>query len=144
MDYQLIKATNQNIDELINYKLSSILDYAKDINDEEKEKIVSYVHKNVPNQLESYQMINFSNEVIGCLLTTNYEDGVLLDEIYIKSEYQNKGIGTDIISNLMERNKNIYLWVYKDNINALNLYKKLSFKIIEETDSRYFMQYKGE
>lgn len=144
MNYQLIKATNQNIDELINYKLSSILDYAKDINDEEKEKIVSYVHKNIPNQLESYQMINFSNEVIGCLLTTNYEDGVLLDEIYIKSEYQNKGIGTDIIRNLMERNKNIYLWVYKDNNNALNLYKKLSFKIMEETDSRYFMQYKGE
>ena len=38
-------------------------------------------------------------------------------------------------------NKNIYLWVYKENIKAVSLYKRLGFKIIDETESRYYMEY---
>ena len=33
--------------------------------------------------------------------------------------------------------------VYKDNIKAFNLYKKLGFKIKEETDSRYYMEFQN-
>ena len=35
----------------------------------------------------------------------------------------------------------IYLWVYKENVQAISLYKKLGFNVIEETESRYYMKY---
>ena len=41
--------------------------------------------------------------------------------------------------NLIKYNK-VYLWVYIDNIRAVKLYKRLGFKVKEETDKRYFME----
>ena len=79
---------------------------------------------------------------VGCLLVTKKDDGVILDEIYLEEEYRNKGIGSSIIKNyVLDNDYNIYLWVYKDNIKAFNLYKKSGFKIKEETDSRYYMEF---
>ena len=70
------------------------------------------------------------------------DGGLLLDEIFIDKEYRNKGIGSLIIQNyVLDNDYNIYLWVYKDNVKAFNLYKRLGFKIKEETDSRYYMEF---
>lgn len=144
MNYKLIKATKDNKEELIKYKLASILEYADALSEEEKKRIINYVNKNIPKQIESYQMIYIDDKEIGCLFITNHEDGVLIDEIYINPEYQNRGIGTNIIKDIMRSEFDIYLWVYKNNIKAFNLYQKLGFKIIEETESRYYMRYKGK
>ena len=78
---------------------------------------------------------------VGCLLVTKKDDGVILDEIYLEEEYRNKGIGTDIIKNILKINPIVYLWVYKKNIKAISLYKKMEFKIINETENRYYMKY---
>lgn len=42
---------------------------------------------------------------------------------------------------ILKKNNIVYLWVYKDNINAIRLYKKAGFNIIEETNTRYYMRY---
>ena len=65
----------------------------------------------------------------------------LLDEIYLEEEYRNKGIGTEIIKDILNNNDVVYLWVYKENEKAISLYKKLGFNVIEETESRYCMKY---
>ena len=78
---------------------------------------------------------------VGCLLVTKKDDGVILDEIYLEEEYRNKGIGTDIIKNILKINPIVYLWVYKKNIKAISLYKKMKFKIINKTENRYYMKY---
>ena len=57
---------------------------------------------------------------------------------------EKKGIGTNILNNILNNNHKVYLQVYKENINALNLYKKLGFKIKETTETRYFMQYENK
>ena len=69
------------------------------------------------------------------------DDGVLLDEIYLEDDFRNKGIGTSIIRNVLENSNNVYLWVYKDNIKAVKLYKRLLFNVIDETNTRYYMKY---
>ena len=65
----------------------------------------------------------------------------MLDEIFLDENYRNKGIGSSIISKIFKTNNIVYLWVYKENINAIRLYKKFGFKIIEETEIRYYMKY---
>ena len=35
----------------------------------------------------------------------------------------------------------VYLWVYKENERAISLYKDLGFKIIDETEERFYMKY---
>ncbi len=76
-------------------------------------------------------------------MITKNENCLLLDEIFIEKQYKNKEIETSIIKDVLSKsNNNVYLWVYKDNIKAINLYNKLGFNVKEETDSRYYMEYK--
>ena len=53
--------------------------------------------------------------------------------VYVVSNKQNK-------LQIECETKNIFLWVYKENSKAINLYKKLGFTIKQETQSRYYMQ----
>ena len=141
MNYELINSSNNDIERLIQYKKKTIYEYAKNLSEEEINKINSYVSNNVSKLLNNYFNIVINNEVIGCGLLTDIEGGKLLDEIYIEKKFRNNGIGTDIIKKIISENDIVYLWVYKENVQAISLYKRLGFKIINETDSRYYMKH---
>ena len=141
--YKLENASIKDIERIKKYKLNTIFEYAKDLNKEEVEKINNYVNKTISNQIFEYKNIVLNNIIVGSFLITKNENGLLLDEIFIEEQYRNKGIGTSIIKDVVSKsNSNVYLWVYKDNIKAVNLYNKIGFNIKEKTDSRYYMEYK--
>lgn len=141
MNYKLVKSSNDDIDKLIDYKKKTIFEYANDLPNNEINKINNYVNNNVPKLLDNYLNIVVDDKIVGCLLLTDKDDGILLDEIYLEEDYRNKGIGTDIIKKVISNNDIIYLWVYKENLIAVSLYKKLGFTVIESTESRYYMKY---
>lgn len=140
MKYKLINATLEDIEILKEYKLRSIFDYAKDISEEEKTRIINYVDENTQKDISNYKVLIINDKINGCLLVKDYQDGIMLDEIYIERQYRNIGIGTQIIKTILDNNKIVYLYVYKEN-KAYNLYKKLGFNILEETETRYLMKY---
>ena len=139
--YSLVNANNNNYDLLRKYKLASILDYADNISEEELKIINNYVDENMKKDINNYKLIVINNEIIGCLLIKKFKDGYLLDEIFIEEKYRNKKIGSSIIKDLEQKYNIIYLWVYKNNRVAINLYKKYNFNVIDETESRYHMKY---
>ena len=140
--YKLENASIKDIERIKKYKLNTIFQYAKDLDKEEVEKINNYVNKTISNQIFEYKNIVLNNIAVGSFLVTKNENGLLLDEIFIEEQYRNKRIGTSIIKGVISKaNNNVYLWVYKDNIKAVDLYNKLGFKIKEETDSRYYMEF---
>lgn len=104
-------------------------------------KINVYVENNIPIEIFNYKIVKSDNEKIGCLLVTKKDDDTFLDEIYLEEEYRNKDIGTSIIKDILKVNSTVYLWVYKNNINAISLYKKMNFEILNETENRYYMKY---
>lgn len=120
--YKLQSAKQKDIDILIRYKLSNIFEYANNLSIEEINQINKYVKDEVPNQIDNYKVI-------------------IIDELYIEEKYRNSGIGTKLISNVICNNKVVYLRVYKLNVNAIRLYKRLGFKIIKETESRHYMKF---
>lgn len=140
--YKLENASIKDIERIKKYKLNTIFEYAKDLDKEEVERINNYVNEIVPKQILEYKNIILNNIVVGSFLLTKNEAGLLLDEIFIEEQYRNKGLGASIIKDIISKtNNNVYLWVYKDNIKAINLYNKLGFNIKEETGSRYYMEY---
>lgn len=141
-NYKLVNSTLSDIRILETYKLHSILDYGNNLSESEINRIKNYVYETIPNKIKKYKLIMYEDKIIGCLLVENYDYGVLLEEIYLIDEYRNRGIGTDIIRKIISKNNSIYLYVYKLNVNAISLYKKLGFNIIQETETRYYMQYK--
>lgn len=141
MEYKLINASFNDIDIITEYKLKSIFDYANDLSDEEINKINKYVSNSIPKLLSFYKLIVVNNKKIGCLLVTKYKEGYLLDEIYLEEEFRGLGIGSNIIKNILNKYNTVYLWVYKNNIKAFNLYLRLGFNIVEETETRFLMLY---
>ncbi len=141
MNYKLVKSSNDDIEKLIDYKKRNIYEYAKDLSDDEIKKINNYVEEDIPKILNKYSSIIIDNNVVGCLLLIKEDDGILLDEIYLEEEYRNKGIGTDIMKKVLNDNEIVYLWVYKDNIRAISLYKRLGFIVIDDKGPRYYMMY---
>lgn len=141
MNYKLIKSSVEDMERLIDYKKITIYEYAKDLSEDEVHRINNYVEHEVSQLINDYSNIVVDNKVIGCLLLTDKDDGILLDEIYLEEEYRNKGIGTDILKRVLSINNIVYLWVYKENIKAISLYKNLGFNVINETEFRYYMKY---
>ena len=68
----------------------------------------------------------------------------ILDEIHIlnfviKKNYQNKGYGKLLLKMFLSlhEDRKFFLEVFKDNIKAINLYKKFNFRIIGERKNFY-------
>ena len=141
MKYSLVDASIDDIDYLKQAKSNIIYTYANNLPEEEKNEINNYIDTSIPKELKEYKIILFNNKTIGCLLIKKRDNGVLLDEIYLEESYRSLGIGTEIIKNILDINNIVYLWVYKENKKAVSLYKRLSFIIIDETESRYYMKY---
>ena len=139
--YKLVKASKKDILRLIKYKKDIIYMYSKDLAEDERNKIDEYVITSANEMFEDYYNIIIDDKIIGSILLKDMPQGKLIDEIYIEKEFRNNGIGTDIIRKMLENNRNIYLWVYKENSKAVLLYKMLGFIIVDETDSRYYMKY---
>lgn len=139
--YKLVKASKKDIPRLIKYKKDIIYMYSKDLVEDERNKIDEYVITSVNEMFKDYYNIIIDDKIIGSILLKDMPQGKLIDEIYIEKEFRNNGIGTDIIRKMLENNRNIYLWVYKENSKAVLLYKMLGFIIVDETDSRYYMKY---
>ena len=139
--YKLVKSSKKDIPRLVQYKKDIIYMYSKDLAEDERNKIDEYVITSVNEMFKDYYNIIIDDKIIGSICIRDLENAKLLDEIYLEKEFRNKGIGTDIIRKIIENNESVCLWVYKENIKAVSLYKRLGFTIEEETNSRYYMCY---
>ena len=93
--------------------------------------------------VEDGQIIVFENTDIGFYWLIEKENEILLASIRITPQYQNRGIGTKIIKDLIaSTDKNICLQVLKIN-PAQNLYKRLGFVVKDETETHFVLEKKS-
>ena len=79
-----------------------------------------------------YEGVYLANELIGIVGYYINKDHLFLDKIYLKIEFQNKKLSTDIFAYLSKFNLPIRLCVNKNNALALGSYFKHGFKVLEE------------
>lgn len=132
LDYKLVDAQFKDSDILVSIKLVTMIDDEMDkvLSHAEKTKIRKSIDMNVERTCESYKIIYVGKKIAGAYLTLPYEDGVIIDEIYLFKEFRNNGIGTDIIKKIQKENPELYVWVYKNNKDAIRLFERLGFRTI--------------
>ena len=109
----------------------------KYITKEEQEKWFENYRNNSNDKMF---MINFNNKYVGTVAIYNIDNKQGLAEfgrILVKEEYRGNCIGLKATKGICKYafetlglNK-IILEVFKDNINAFNLYKKIGFKVVD-------------
>lgn len=142
MIYSLRKCTLEDFDFLYELKKQNFKKYVENIwgwNDSDQ---IKRMRIDLDEHLSHKRIIILDGNQIGVLATHITDNGDLfINEINLLKEYQGKGIGTKILSDILNNNldRRIILQVFKDN-PAINLYKRLGFKIYNETETHYQME----
>lgn len=103
---------------------------------------IELTQKDMAEHLADMSIIQYEGKDIG--LFTFYCDDMgdaYIDTFAILPEYQGKGIGTQILLDVLEENKGvrIYLKTYKEN-PARNLYRRVGFRKYDETETHWLME----
>ncbi len=92
----------------------------------------------------AFQGIFVNRLRVGAIAVERHDTYIQIEDLYILKKYQNQGIGTSIILNLIEESrqssKPVRLRVLSSS-PAITLYKRLGFVIVQTTPERYFMEY---
>jgi ribosomal protein S18 acetylase RimI-like enzyme len=89
------------------------------------------------------QIIVESGQDVGWMLVSEGDMEFQLQEIYIDPDHQRRGIGSVLIRLLLKKaegkSKPVTLAVLKVNLRARDLYERLEFRVVAETDTHYIM-----
>ena len=84
---------------------------------------------------------------VGFVMLARQYDALQIHTLCIAPEYQGKGIGsqvtTDVIQQGVQTGSRVILSVLKTNNRAEALYRRLGFRVIEESEHHRHMQYHG-
>lgn len=140
MKYQLIEATINDIDLLVNYQSKNVLDWFS-LDTTDKKQLLHDLLEKTKQYQSQFRIIMANGEKVGCLLYYPYQDGIFIDEIYLLPNYRNCGIGSHILNTILIQHSIAYLYVYQVNKKAIQLYQSLGFMTLETTNTRLFMRY---
>ena len=79
-------------------------------------------------------IIIYNNKKVGFYTINEYKDIIELENICILKEYQGLGIGTKVLCDIINKNKDIKLQYFKNN-PVVKLYTKLGF--IPDGENKY-------
>jgi len=142
--YKFKKFEQKEFDYLYETKKDCFKWYVEKIYGEWDDEIQKkFFKEEIEKHIEDVKIITYKGEAIGVFIEyINEEDISVIDLFYIDKKYQRKGLGTAILQEKLEENKNngrnTILRVFKDN-PARFLYKKIGFEIYEETETHYKM-----
>jgi N-acetylglutamate synthase-like GNAT family acetyltransferase len=134
------KATEEDIEFLLWLRKETMTEHlvnaGNEINEEKFLDRINYY-------FEDAKIILLKDQKIGLLKLTKNETEIEIHQLQIEPNYQNKGIGKEIIQAIIQKasikNIPVKLSVLKVN-KAQNLYKTLGFEIYDENEYSYFMK----
>lgn len=94
--------------------------------------------------LETQLIISYEDKEIGILELNELNQRIDVVELEILPEYQRKGIGTNILKDIIQeykgKGKNVGIGCFKINADAKRLYERLGFILIKETPTHYVLE----
>lgn len=108
----------------------------------EKSKLYNYAVKDVIGKIKNneYYVLVDGGEILAQTYLFEYDDNIFIHGVLTNKDVRNKGIATDMISQMVtlfiEDNKSVYLSVLENNTAAKRTYEKVGFKQIGR--SHYF------
>lgn len=145
MDLKFEKASIEDVECIFALSKQLIDDY-EHIENIDYDKVLKWVRKKIEDNVDEYACVFVDGEKAGYYHFLQSEDQLYeLDDLYIFPAYQNRGIGTQIITKCCEEaNCPVFLYVFIKNSRAVSLYERLGFRIVETIkDSRYIMRKDG-
>ena len=142
MELQYRQTEHEDAEGIYQLNKQLILEY-ENVENIDLEKVLCWVRKKVTACIQEYTTIYADGEKAGYYRFCRNQEGIFeIDDLYIFPEYQNRGIGSEVIRKCCESaSEPVMLYVFIRNRKALSLYQRLGFEIVETIkDSRYIMK----
>jgi len=118
-----------------------LIDEYEDISSINYDRVLVWVQKNLESKLPYFRKILYNGVPAGFFCLHQGE----LDSLFIFPEFRGMGIGTDVIRHCQEKSPALFLYVFRKNIRALDLYRRMGFQIIKEAGTtRCIMEWKNQ
>ena len=96
-------------------------------------------------QQQKPDIITYDGKLIGTIATIESEDCIEIGQFFILPDYQNKGIGTHLLKNILNRadqlGKSVILRFLKNN-PVKSLYVRNGFRIVDTSEILYYLERK--
>lgn len=96
-------------------------------------------------QQQKPDIITYDGRLIGTIATIENEDCLEIGQFFILPEYQNRGIGTHLLKNILDKadqlGKNVTLRFLKNN-PVKSLYVRHGFRVVDTSEILYYMERK--
>lgn len=140
MHYTLTKVEEDDFNGIYNIKKTSVQMYVEKIwGWDEQYQLNDF--KNDFKNIGDFRLIVVGNEKVGFLQVASTENSIYIVEIHLVESFRGKGIGTSIIRKIIEQarknNQSILTGCFRDNTRAKELYLKIGFTIVRETEFHY-------
>lgn len=118
-----------------------LIDRYEDVENIPYEGVLAWVRQKIEENIGSYTRVYADGCHVGFYRFIPNGDKMELDDLYIFPEFQNRGIGTQILEKCCrETDKPVMLYVFSRNTGAWKLYRRLGFEIRETIkNTRYIM-----
>ena len=141
MTLQYIAAEESDIAAIFS-EAKNLIDTYEDLATIQYDKVLAWVKNKITTHISEYCCVLANGEK--CAYYRLCEDGEL-DDLYVFSPFQNRGIGSQIMEKcIAESKKDLYLYVFSANTRAISFYKRFGFLERESVgESRLILQRKG-
>ncbi len=132
-DLAQIFSLNQKLME--QYEDKSAIDYPK---------VLAWVRRNLEKELPHFRRVLWQGKPAGFYCLIPGEKSWELDSLFILPQFQNKGIGTEILKRCRASTSlPLVLYVFKENSRAVALYERIGFRVIKNASpTRAIMEWK--
>lgn len=122
-----------------------LIDTYEDVSSIDYEKVLCWVCNKIEKNITHYQCIFYDGVKVGYIHIIPGKEETELDDLYIYPEFRGQGIGTAVLTQCIDTIKTpLFLYVFRKNIGAINLYSRIGFSISEEVGkTRYIMRLRG-
>ena len=140
MELTFQRARQEDVDVIFRFN-RDLIDRYEDVQSIPYEEVLSWVRQKIEDNIGSYTRIYADGHHAGFYSFIPNGEEMELDDLYIFSEFQNRGIGTRILEKCCsETSRPVMLYVFSRNTGAWKLYQRMGFKIREIIkNTRYIM-----
>ena len=135
MNLQFVPAEKADLDALFELNKSLIEQY-EDLSSIDLDGVLAWVRRKLQKKLSEYRAVVLNGEKVGYFRLCGGEDNTLeIDDLYVLSPYQRRGIGSEIVRHCIGESerlgKPLMLYVFTQNTGAVRLYEKMGFELRE-------------
>ncbi len=141
MELTYEQATAQDIPLLYRFNADLITGY-EDPTAIDFEKVLSWVHRKLSSQIQSYTRILMGDSLVGYYRLVPCEGGLELDDFYILPSFRDQGIGSQVLRRCCSSGKSIMLYVFSENTRAIALYERFGFSVTEAVSATRCIMYR--